>query len=144
MKIVSKLKDSLFALQREYRISQRWVEHFLSLFEEVQINQKTIEGQNAPNKIYLQVGEDNEDKDFNDLSEVTWSIGRVFDSDIEYVNIEEPRNIAKRLIRDEIKRLERIRYIDGARSPMEMHRVVEQLYSCRSVLRLLSREKSEE
>jgi len=41
--------------------------------------------ENAPKRIYLQVGEDNEDKDFNDLCEVTWSIDRVYDSDIEYV-----------------------------------------------------------
>jgi hypothetical protein len=99
---------------------------------------------NAPNKIYLQEGEDNEDKDFNDLCEVTWSIDRVYDSDIEYVNIEESKEIAKQLIRDEIERLEQIRYIDGTESPMKLHRIVEQLSSCRSVLRLLSREKSEE
>lgn len=47
---------------------------------------------NAPNKIYLQVGEGNEVEDFNDLCEVTWSINRVYDSDLEYVLSEEYLN----------------------------------------------------
>lgn len=94
---------------------------------------------NKPKRIYLQVGEDNGDENFNGLSEVTWSIGRVYGSDLEYINIEESKNIARQLIREEIKRLEKIRYIDGAES-MHLHRVIEQLSACRTVLRLLSRE----
>lgn len=31
-----KLKDSLYALAKEYRISERWVEHFEGLFDEIE------------------------------------------------------------------------------------------------------------
>lgn len=31
-----KLKDSFFALVKEYRISERWVEHFEELFDEIE------------------------------------------------------------------------------------------------------------
>ena len=38
-----------------------------------------------PNKIYLNVGCDaREVKDFNELSEVTWCVDKINDSDIEY------------------------------------------------------------
>lgn len=107
--------------------------------------------ENVPKKIYLQVDgghptTDESTTDWNDLfhGSITWSDHRVYDSDIEYVNIEESKEIAKQLIRDEIKRLEQIRYIDGTESPMKLHRVVEQIYSCRSVLMLLNCEKPEE
>ncbi|HMI01614.1 MAG TPA: hypothetical protein VK541_03985 [Pedobacter sp.] len=42
---------------------------------------------NEPKKIYLQVGpENNEEIDFKDLDEVTWSADRVEESDIKYIN----------------------------------------------------------
>ena len=41
---------------------------------------------NAPNKIFLNIGTDEEDLDFNTLSEVTWSKDRVFDSDLEFIS----------------------------------------------------------
>jgi len=34
-KIVEKLRDSFMALQKEYRVSERWVEHFQELFYEL-------------------------------------------------------------------------------------------------------------
>lgn len=43
---------------------------------------------NIPKKIYLQIGDEcPDDIDFNDLSlgDITWSIDRVYDSDICYV-----------------------------------------------------------
>ena len=42
---------------------------------------------NIPEKLYLQIGEDADVNDFKDLDEesVTWSSGRVFNNDIEYV-----------------------------------------------------------
>ncbi len=41
---------------------------------------------NLPKKIYLQVDPEKEyPEDFNDLSEVTWCIDRICDTDIEYV-----------------------------------------------------------
>jgi len=40
---------------------------------------------NIPKKIYLQLGDDIPDCDFNDLSEVCWHKEKVFDNDIEYV-----------------------------------------------------------
>lgn len=41
---------------------------------------------NLPKRIYLNIGDGvPEDVDFRDLSEVTWSEERMFDSDIEYV-----------------------------------------------------------
>ncbi len=52
---------------------------------------------NIPEKIYLQIGfEPDEHDNFNDIEdeEVTWSIGKVFDSDIEYVlNPQNPKPI---------------------------------------------------
>lgn len=40
---------------------------------------------NAPNKIYLQVGEDCEcDIDFHNLSEVTWSVDKIFKTDLVF------------------------------------------------------------
>ena len=40
----------------------------------------------TPNKIFLNIGTDEEDSDFNTLSEVTWSKDRVFDSDLEFIS----------------------------------------------------------
>lgn len=41
---------------------------------------------NIPKKIYLQIGEGSEDKpDFSAFSEVTWSVDKVFNNDIEFV-----------------------------------------------------------
>jgi hypothetical protein len=42
---------------------------------------------NTPNKIFLNIGTDEEDLDFNTLSEVTWSKDRVFDSDLEFISV---------------------------------------------------------
>jgi len=42
--------------------------------------------ENTPNKIFLNIGTDEKDLDFNTLSEVTWSKDRVFDSDLEFVS----------------------------------------------------------
>ncbi len=40
---------------------------------------------NLPEKIYLQVDPEKEyPEDFNELSEVTWCIDRICDTDIEY------------------------------------------------------------
>ena len=41
---------------------------------------------NTPNKIFLNIGTDEKDLDFNTLSEVTWSKDRVFDSDLEFIS----------------------------------------------------------
>jgi hypothetical protein len=43
---------------------------------------------NIPDKIYLQIGENADDVDFNDLYEITWADEPIFDNDIEYVNHE--------------------------------------------------------
>jgi hypothetical protein len=43
---------------------------------------------NIPYKIYLQIGENADDVDFNDLYEITWADEPIFDTDIEYVNPE--------------------------------------------------------
>ena len=40
---------------------------------------------NLPTKIYLQIGEDNENEEFIDLNEVTWCKDRIFDNDVCYV-----------------------------------------------------------
>jgi hypothetical protein len=41
---------------------------------------------NIPQKIYLQIGQGNEDEpDFSAFSEVTWSADKVFSNDIEFV-----------------------------------------------------------
>lgn len=42
---------------------------------------------NTPNKIFLNIGTDEEDLDFNTLSEVTWSKDKVFDSDLEFISV---------------------------------------------------------
>lgn len=42
--------------------------------------------ENIPNKIFLNIGTDEEDLDFNSLSEVTWSNDRIFDSDLEFIS----------------------------------------------------------
>ena len=39
---------------------------------------------NLPKKIYLQIGEDCIDKDFNNLVEVTWCANRINKNDIVY------------------------------------------------------------
>ena len=41
---------------------------------------------NTPNKIFLNIGTEEKDLDFNTLSEVTWSKDRVFDSDLEFIS----------------------------------------------------------
>ena len=41
----------------------------------------------TPNKIFLNIGTDEKDLDFNTLSEVTWSKDRVFDSDLEFISV---------------------------------------------------------
>lgn len=38
-----------------------------------------------PKKIYLQIGEDCDAKDFKDLNEVTWCQDKIHSTDIEYV-----------------------------------------------------------
>jgi hypothetical protein len=40
---------------------------------------------NIPKTIYLQIGKDCSDEDFNDLSEVSWCAERINENDIEYV-----------------------------------------------------------
>ena len=40
----------------------------------------------TPNKIFLNIGTDEKDLDFNTLSEVTWSKDRVFNSDLEFIS----------------------------------------------------------
>lgn len=44
---------------------------------------------NIPKRIFLNLGEieHSEVKDFKELSEITWSEERVFDSDIEYIRV---------------------------------------------------------
>ena len=44
---------------------------------------------NIPKRIFLNLGdiEDLGVKDFKELSDITWSEDRVFDSDIEYVRV---------------------------------------------------------
>ena len=42
---------------------------------------------NTPNKIFLNIGTDEKDLDFNTLSEITWSKDRVFDSDLEFISV---------------------------------------------------------
>lgn len=41
---------------------------------------------NAPNKIFLNIGTDEKDLDFNNLSEITWSDGRIYKDDLEFVS----------------------------------------------------------
>ena len=41
---------------------------------------------NTPNKIFLNIGTEEKDLDFNTLSEVAWSKDRVFDSDLEFIS----------------------------------------------------------
>jgi hypothetical protein len=41
---------------------------------------------NIPNKIYLQVGEINEDSEFNDLDEVTWCKEKALENDIKFIH----------------------------------------------------------
>lgn len=41
---------------------------------------------NTPNKIFLNIGTDEKDLDFDALARVTWSNERVFDSDLEYIS----------------------------------------------------------
>lgn len=41
---------------------------------------------NTPNKIFLNIGTDEKDLDFNTLAQVTWSSERIFDSDLEYIS----------------------------------------------------------
>ena len=40
----------------------------------------------TPNKIFLNIGADEKDLDFNTLAQVTWSKDRVFDSDLEFIS----------------------------------------------------------
>ena len=40
---------------------------------------------NIPKKIYLQVPDNEDVKDFKDLFEVTWCVDKINDSDIEYI-----------------------------------------------------------
>ena len=42
---------------------------------------------NVPNKIFLNIGTDEKDLDFNTLAQVTWSEDRVFDSDLEFISV---------------------------------------------------------
>lgn len=41
----------------------------------------------TPNKIFLNIGTEEKDLDFNTLSEVTWSKDKVFDSDLEFISV---------------------------------------------------------
>ena len=41
---------------------------------------------NTPNKIFLNIGTEEKDLDFNTLAQVTWSKDRVFDSDLEFIS----------------------------------------------------------
>lgn len=41
----------------------------------------------APNKIFLNIGTEEKDLDFNTLAQVTWSKDRVFDSDLEFISL---------------------------------------------------------
>lgn len=62
---------------------------------------------NIPNKIYLNLGlqEDSTDIDFNELSEITWSQDKVDADDIEYVRKEPVDWEARRfeLVRESLK-----------------------------------------
>ena len=42
---------------------------------------------NIPNKIFLNIGTDEKDLDFNTLAQVTWSKDRVFDNDLEFISV---------------------------------------------------------
>lgn len=42
---------------------------------------------NTPNKIFLNIGTDEKDLDFNTLAQVTWSKDKVFDSDLEFISV---------------------------------------------------------
>lgn len=54
---------------------------------------------NIPDKVYMQIGEGNEDEnDFNEISGVTWSFDKIFDSDIEYCLKLTTEQVDKRLI----------------------------------------------
>jgi len=49
---------------------------------------------NAPDRIWLQVGEDVEEgEDFNDCMEVTWEREKIFSSDIEYIRLDKVKKI---------------------------------------------------
>lgn len=39
---------------------------------------------NLPQRIFLQVGDVDKDTDFSELSDITWCVDRINDSDIEY------------------------------------------------------------
>lgn len=49
---------------------------------------------NIPQRIFLNLGEIEHSgvKDFKELSEITWSEDRVFDSDIEYIRVTKTKN----------------------------------------------------
>lgn len=42
--------------------------------------------ENIPHKIFLNLGEVEDVKNFNELSEISWSKERILDSDIEYLH----------------------------------------------------------
>ena len=42
---------------------------------------------NTPERIYLQIGDEYEIKDFNEAEEVSWCADKIYDSDIEYVRV---------------------------------------------------------
>lgn len=52
---------------------------------------------NIPKRIFLNLGEIEHSgiKDFNELSEVTWCAGRIYDSDIEYVRVQKTKTKKK-------------------------------------------------
>lgn len=59
---------------------------------------------NIPQKIYLQIGQGNEDEpDFSAFSEVTWSAERVFSNDIEFVLQQPPVSGSLPLVDKEIE-----------------------------------------
>lgn len=54
---------------------------------------------NIPQKIYLQIGQGNEDEpDFSAFSEVTWSADKVFSNDIEFVLQQAPCSMLRELL----------------------------------------------
>lgn len=52
----------------------------------------TFKANNAPDKIYLQVGDIERDCEFSEVSieDVTWHSERIFDTDIEYRRVKRP------------------------------------------------------
>jgi hypothetical protein len=95
---------------------------------------------NIPQKIYLQIGQGNEDEpDFSAFSEVTWSADKVFSNDIEFVLQQTPCSTLRELLEQKLSNAYAARdFATMAQNEAKHMKASERIKTLEEVLKLIS------